>query len=293
MYLRNILLAVGLAALLVGAALALLWAGHGASSASGARAEAKTGILVAAGEIRPGTLLRTEDMAWKDVPSSTVPPAAVVKAPGAERQFAGAVARRTFAAGEALVPGGLVRPGERGFLAAVLSPHMRAVSVSVDAATSTSGLIQPGDYVDAMLVQSLQGNGESHSAVSETVLQNVRVIAVDQRFTGEDGRPAGGTLPLTATESRVPKTVTLEVDENDAKSLLVAAQLGKVTLAMRALQGAYADPPRPRGDTEPVWAGDISEALRGGHTASRAPGTSQSSGRTQVQILRGSKTESK
>lgn len=291
MYVRNILLAVGVAALLVGVALAIVWLRQGGSNGASTTAEARTEILVAAGDIHPGTLLRAEDMAWKSVASAAVPPAAVIKAPGAERRLAGAVARRKFAAGEALVPGGLVRPSERGFLAAVLSPGMRAVSVSVDAATSTAGLIQPGDYVDVMLAQSLQGANESRSAVSETILQNVRVIAVDQRFSDENNRPTGGGMPLGTPESRVPKTVTLEVDEDDAKRLLVATQLGKVTLAMRALQGAYAVPNRPRGDTEPVWAGDISQALRGSRVPARALRTGQAGGRAPVQVMRGSKTE--
>ena len=286
MYVRNILLSVGIGALLLGVALAVLWARQGNSGGPAPAAVARTSVLVAAGDIRPGTLLRAEDMAWKQVPASAVPPAAIVQASGAERRLLGAVTRRKFAAGEALVPGGLVLPGGRGFLAAVLSPGMRAVSVAVDAASSNAGLILPGDYVDVILAQSLAGPADGRSAVSETVLQNVRVIAVDQNFSVASRGAASGPLGLGAAETRIPKTMTLEVDEDDAKRLLVAAQLGKVTLAMRALQGAYAVPERPRGDTRPVWAGDISQAMRGG----RAPAQGSRTG-APVQIMRGSKTE--
>jgi len=291
MYLRNILFAVGLIALIAGFALAGLWLWESGSTqgtaADGLRPPIT--ILVAAAEIRPGTLLRAEDMAWKAVAATKVPPAAIPQQPGAEKILLGAVARRSFAAGEPLVPGGVVKPGDRGFLASVLSPGMRAVAISVDASSSTAGLIQPGDYVDVLLAQNVAGDTTGRNVVGETVLQNVRVIAVDQWFAAE-GKPASGAAPITAVESRVPKTITLEVDEENAKRLLVATQLGKVTLAMRALEGAYAVPERAAGDTEPVWATDVSSALggRGQSPARAAAGPPAGAGRGSVIIIRGS-----
>jgi len=292
MYLRNILFAVGLVALVAGFALAGLWiweSGSGDRGVAGVRTPPVT-ILVAAADIRPGTLLRAEDMAWKPIAANKVPPAAIAQQPGAERILLGAVARRNFAAGEALVPGGVVKPGDRGFLAAVLSPGMRAVAISVDASTSTAGLIQPGDYVDVILAQNVTGDSTGRNVVGETVLQNVRVIAVDQWFAAE-GKPVATATPIATVESRVPKTITLEVDEDSAKRVLVASQLGRVTLAMRALEGAYAVPVREPGDTEPVWATDVSSALRGqGHAAAPRPGTPAATGRRPVLIIRGSKS---
>ena len=293
MHFRNVLFAVGLVALIAGATLAVLWIWQGGTGAAGpAEATAqRVAVLGAAADIRSGTLLRAEDMAWIDMPAEKVPPAAIHKAADAERAYIGAVTRRRFAAGEPIIPSGLVKTGERGFLAAVLSRGMRAVSIGVDASSSTAGLIQPGDYVDVLLAQTLGAGGSGGNAVSETVLQNVRVIAVDQWFA-QAGRSVAGTVPIGTVDRRIPKTITLEVDEESAKRLLVAAQLGKVTLAMRPLVGAYAIPNRAAGDTEPVWASDVSAAVRG-ETASRqhVPAAAGPSAGRSIRIMRGSKTE--
>lgn len=284
MNLRNILFAFGSVALVVGAVLAAVWFVQSGTGVNGGRTNAPTvSVLVAAARIPPGTLLRAQDMAWKDMEASQVPPAGIRKTPGAEEALLGAVARRAFAAGEPLVPSGVVKPGERGFLAAILAPGMRAVSVAVDAPTSTAGLILPGDFVDVMLEQALS----EHGAVSETVLQNVRVIAVDQSLSGAPTEFEGTKTPLGPAKSRIPKTITLEVSEQDAKRVLVATQLGKVTLVMRALEGAYNIPVRPAYDTEPVWGNDVSAALRGGKSVARKAGRRSAS----IVIMRGSKTE--
>jgi pilus assembly protein CpaB len=288
MYFRNILLAIGVAALLIGAALAVVWVQEGGPARQAAAPPAgRESVLVAAGNLHTGTLLRPDDLAWKALPPEAIPPAATPMQPGADRAYVGAVVRRELAAGEPLVPGAVVMPGARGFLAAVLSPGMRAISIPVDAAASDGGLVQPGDYVDVILAQSVSGASESHSAVSETVLQNVHVVAVDQAFAPG----AASTAPVAGggfgtAESRIPKTVTLEVDEENAKRLLTAAQLGKVSLAIRALAGAYAIPLRTREDTAPIWAADVSAAMRGGGAPRPTGG-----GPTRVTILRGSKTE--
>lgn len=293
MYLRNVLFAIGLVALITGIVLAGVWIWQSGPNGSPAESPGvrSVAVLVAASDIRQGTLLRAEDVAWKAVPEQRVPPAAIRQAPNAEKSLLGAVTRRDFAAGEALVPSGLVKPGDRGFLAAVLSPGMRAIAIAVNASTSTAGLIQPGDYVDVILAQNVTGDTDSRHMVSETILQNVRVIAVDQRFA--EGKPTvASNVGLAAVDSRVPKTITLEVDEENAKRLLVASQLGKVTLAMRALQGAYAIPARSPGDTQPVWATDVSAALRGsGRSAGSRTTAPSGAGRHTVVIMRGSTTQ--
>jgi pilus assembly protein CpaB len=285
MHVRNLLFAVGITALLAGAVLAVLWLRQSTPAETPASAAlAQTSVLVAARALRPGTLLRSSDLRWQSLPAEQVPSAAITRRPGAEAALLGAVARRTFEAGEPLVPTGFVSPGTPGFLAAALAPGMRAVSIGVDASSSVAGLVQPGDRVDLMLAQSLGEGTAGHSAIGETILQNVRVIAVDQWLAGTAKDAPGAAL--SATQGYVPKTVTLEVDENDAKRLLVAAQLGKVTLAVRALAGAYAVPTRAQDDTAPVWAGEVSAAQRRGPAAVISGG-----GARQVRILRGSKAE--
>lgn len=180
-----------------------------------------------------------------------------------ETQFFGAITRREFGSGEELRIGELVKPGDRQFLAAVLKPGTRAVSISVDAPQSAAGLVLPGDHVDVILTQNFGDAADpSHKSVGEVVLRAVRVIAIDQSL----GVPAkGGTAErgtLLPSESRVPKTVTLELKAQQAVALLVAAQLGRLQLSMRALEGAGAELAEMKRDIPPTWASDVSPALR-------------------------------
>ena len=79
--------------------------------------------------------------------------------------------------------GALIRPGERGFLAAALAPGMRAVTVAVSATSGVAGFVFPGDRVDIVLTQEVEGGGDGAALrVSETIIRNIRVLAVDQRI---------------------------------------------------------------------------------------------------------------
>ena len=109
-------------------------------------------------------------------------------------EAAGAVVRRPVAEGEPIVDGNLVKPGDRGFLAAVLDPDRRAISVPVDEASSNAGLIFPGDRVDLILTQSIvePGKADEQHRASKTVLEDVRVLAMGRRLKGEGTDPAAG-----------------------------------------------------------------------------------------------------
>ncbi len=293
MYFRNILLALGVLALIVGAILAVLWVRQGRSGAvrETRAATAQASVLVAASALPAGALLRKSDMAQKSMPQDAVPAAAIRSGTGADQSFLGAVTRRSFAAGEPLVASGVVKADDRGFLAAVLAPDMRAVSISVDASSGVAGLVQPGDHVDVILAQSLNSSGNGgHSAVSETVLRDIRVVAVDQRFSSED-KAQPDSSRFVATQNNLPKTVTLEVDEQDAKRLLLASQLGKITLAMRALRTLQTDTRRLPGGAAPVWASDVSPALRGAVPAASPLTGSATGARSSIRIMRGSKVD--
>ena len=126
----------------------------------------------------------------------------------------------------------ILRPRERGFLASVLAPDSRAVSINVDAASGVSGLIWPGDYVDVVLTQepttgAEDKTGQQHGVLSETVVQNVRVVAIDQEIV--QGGPANN-----ATAGKVARTVTLQLVPEQVKKVTVAGQRGKLTLAVRS-----------------------------------------------------------
>ena len=108
--------------------------------------------------------------------------------------------RRSLGAGEAFIPGEFLSPGDRGFLAAVLRPGMRAITVGVDPVSGTAGLIWPGDRVDLVLTQTSDDKDQpiDRRVFSETVLSDVRVIAVDQQMVqGGQGSTSGGAAPFT------------------------------------------------------------------------------------------------
>lgn len=171
--------------------------------------------------------------------------AAAKPALNAENEIVGAVARRRILANEPISPDALIHRGDRSVGAAVVSPGMRAISIGISAATGAGGFIAPGDYVDVMLsishditlvdesgkkapegTPALLPDGDTLVKYStETVMRNVRVLAIDQSLgRNEKEGPAD-----------VGKTATLEVSPHDAEKLLTAAQLGSLTLVLRSI----------------------------------------------------------
>src|SRR5262249_42146025 len=182
-------------------------------------------VLVAARPIATGALLANADMRWKNVLPNDVVPGNIVAGQVTEQDFIGAVSRRAYQSGDPLVEAQMVKPTEGGFLAAVLAPTMRAVSITVGAAESVSGLVAPGDHVDVILTQVFDHAiaETARKSAGETVLHDVRVIAVDQALNGSLQAKAS-EVRLASAEPRIPKTITLEVTERQAERLLVATQ---------------------------------------------------------------------
>ena len=140
----------------------------------------------------------------------------------------GSVVRRGISEGQPIASEFIVRSGERGFLAAVLRPGMRAVSIGVDDATGISGLVFPGDRVDVILTHEVEAkiagtNDKVTRRVSETIIVRVRVLAIDQNTDDLEGKP------LRA------KTITLEVKPSQAEIIAVAVRMGSLTLSLRSL----------------------------------------------------------
>src|SRR5882757_10045602 len=137
------------------------------------------GYFVAARPLPRGTLAREEDFAVRSVPSDSVPTQAIRDTPDAKTGLRGSLVRNFLDTGSPVTSQNILRPRERGFLASVLAPDSRAVSINVDAASGVSGLIWPGDYVDVVLTQEPTNGaedktGQQHGVLSETVVQNVR-----------------------------------------------------------------------------------------------------------------------
>jgi pilus assembly protein CpaB len=302
MLVRNILLAIGAVALLVGATLGAVLIfrppARGGAGANGPQSDVRAAVLVTVHPILAGSLLRNEDVAWRDVGAGKPPAQAIVRGQSDQIEILGAATRRALAVGEPLSNADLVRPGERDFLAAALTPGNRAVTIAVDAAQSASGLLLAGDRVDVVLVQDLsQGSRDlGHKTVGEVTLENARVVAVDRTLAG-----ASKPVTLPGAPSAEPRTVTLDVAPVDAQRLLVAGRLGKLELSLRSLIRTASAGPAPG----PVWAGDVSPALRSVPSSPQASGSTSEAtpaahlpktsapdpAQPRVLILRGAKTE--
>ncbi|HEY0203408.1 MAG TPA: Flp pilus assembly protein CpaB [Acetobacteraceae bacterium] len=196
---------------------------------------ARVVILAWARAIQAGTLIKPEDITALDLPAASPPDGTRPDSVQGRSELIGGMVRRTVLAQEPLLTTQVLRPADGGFLAAVLAPEHRAVSVAVDAVSGTSGLIWPGDRVDLILTQETgeQGTPVGRRTFGETVLKDVRVIAVDQQL-------AHGVSPDAANAGQGNRTVTLEVLPEAAERVAVAVRLGRVSLTVRA-----AVPPRP------------------------------------------------
>lgn len=147
----------------------------------------------------------------------------------AMQQLLGTVVRNPITAGQPLTKGALVFPGDRGFLAAALGPGMRAVTVPVSALTGVAGFVFPGDRVDMVLTQNVNGQGTGDALkVSETIIRNLRVLATDQR--AQSAKDEKGNTIVSAY-----KLVTLEVTPQLAEKIAVAQTIGTLSLSLRAL----------------------------------------------------------
>ncbi len=223
-------------------------------------APAKVQILVAAHPLRAGSLLKYDDIQPHEVLAAAMPAGARTDTAQARADLIGSMVRRSLQPQEALLPADLLRPGDHGFLAAVLRPGMRASTVGVDAVSGTAGLIWPGDHVDVILTQVTDDRTlpASHRASAEAVLGDVRVIAIDQQLM----QGATGASP----EQGTTHTVTLEVTADQAERVTLAERLGHLSLIVRAAEAA----PDPPSDSPPTtWGGDVSPALQQGHTEGR------------------------
>ncbi len=215
-------------------------------------------VLTLTQPLLPGMLLKPEDLAIADRNQASLPPGYVLDGPEAQRSFAGGVVRRALSPGDVLrMPGDVLRTTDRGFLAAVLAPGTRAVTVAADMISGAAGLIWPGDRVDLVLTQTIEDPslGLGQRVAAETVLRDARVIAIDQQIgQGNSSQPE----PQAVKDSpAIAKTVTLEVTPVNGQLVEVAAKLGRLTLALRSANAGPADALPPAA----VWASDVSAAL--------------------------------
>jgi pilus assembly protein CpaB len=232
---RKIILLVG--ALIVAAITAFmarsLITGGGAPRAGAATAVAAPidgpEVLVATRALPVGTILDATALKFQPWPKELVDNAYFIKKDTDLKSLQGTVVRNAITAGAPVTQGALVKPGDRGFLAAALGAGMRAVTVPVSAQTGVAGFVFPGDRIDLVLTQTVPGGGDGPPLkVAETILRNLRVLATDQRTdntTGEDGK----------TVVRTFSNVTLEATPKIAEKIAVAQTLGAISLSLRSI----------------------------------------------------------
>jgi pilus assembly protein CpaB len=223
-----------------------LFAGAGAQQAAAAPVPLGPKILVAKKALPLGTIVDADSFVYQPWPKELVQSAYYLEGePGAEpKALFGTVVRYPVTAGQPITRGTLVGPEDRGFLAAALGPGMRAITVPVNASTGVAGFVFPGDHVDIVLTQTVDGGGDGPPLkASETIVRNARVLATDQRVTdkGEDGK----------VEVKTFANVTLEVTPRIAEKVAVAQSIGTLSLSLRSISDNSAELERA------VAAGDV------------------------------------
>jgi pilus assembly protein CpaB len=235
-------------------------------------------ILVAAHDLPSGALVQEDDFMWQSWPDDRVSDAYLRKDRDDPQALAGAVVRLHIAQGEPVSAGRIVKPGERGFLAAVLAPGMRATSIPLTTTSDVAGLILPGDHVDLILSHQIPDVRDPNAPArlaGETVLKNLRVVAIDQIVNDQDKKPLSG------------KTATFEVTPKQAEIIEVAKLIGNLSLVLRSA-GEPPDNKDPNGkdiakaSDEPThtWESEVSPLMN-------RPDRGSSGGVVTVTILRG------
>jgi pilus assembly protein CpaB len=193
-------------------------------------------VLVASSDVALGQTVTAQDFRWQTWPTAAASPQFIRKndRPDAVNQLAGSIARSALAAGEPIREAKLIKANGSGYMAAILPSGMRAVSTQISPETGAGGFILPNDHVDVILTRR-DREAEKAAGVevhtSETVLANVRVLAIDQTIQEKDGQRVV-----------VGKTATLELSSRQAETLSLARQLGTLSLALRSLADASRSP---------------------------------------------------
>lgn len=189
-------------------------------------------ILIANTDIGVGTRLAPQQLQWQQWPLAAAGPSFIRKAdrPNAIEDLSGWIARGAFANGEPIQEARLLKADGSGYMAAILPSGMRAISTEIAPETAAGGFILPGDRVDVILSRK-DKEAEKSAGVevftSETILSNVRVLAIDQTVEDKNGQKVV-----------VGKTTTLEMNQRQAETLALGRQLGTLSLALRSIVDA-------------------------------------------------------
>ena len=188
-------------------------------------------VLVAARDIPLGTPITEKGLQWQVWPKKASSSKYILKSrePDAMTKFSKALARTGLTAGEPVLKKKLILPDQGGFMAAILPKGMRAISFKISADTGAGGFILPNDRVDVLLTRKVQTNANNGGGdtihVTETVLTNVRVLAIDQTFRENE----------KGEQVVVGKTATVELRPEQAETLELADSMGALSLTLRSI----------------------------------------------------------
>ncbi len=220
---------------------------------------ATTKVLVASERLEVGQLISPEALRWADWPEDGISPDFLTQEthPDAMSEAAGWVVRTPIFANEPILPQKVVRKGETGYMAALLPGGKRAISVEISTETASSGFILPNDRVDVLLTRE----GDL-GPVTRTIIENVRVLAIDQDVR----QNANGTA--------VGSTALLELVPADAELMTLAARVGEISLALRSLSDALASGDLVESRPELIDGGDadLIRVFRNGQATSSTVG---------------------
>ncbi len=234
-----------------------------------------TEIAAAARDLPTGTILKEADLKWIQWAPSADTSSLFVKGQANLPDIAGAVVRDGFRSGEPIISARVAHAHDQGFLAAVLTPGMKAMSASLSPTAEVAGFVFPGDRVDVILTHSFSRKDVTdltERRISETILQNVRVLALDQRSDNQ------------STDPKVAQIATLEVNDKDAERLALALDMTSTQSANKAsislvLRSLATDEKAPDKKSTPTWDSDVSRAYP---TVNGEDGLMQ-----RVQVMRG------
>ncbi len=214
-------------------------------------------VLVARRNLSPGTFVQVQqDIDWSDVPPNMIKEDHVRESTTQIGTFNGAVVRRQLRAGEPIPSDALMTSREGGFMSAVLEAGYRAVSVAVNPTSGNAGFISPGDRVDLIVTRKVKNTGGSGEAqiISETFIEDVRVLAVDQQLNNPENKAI------------LAKTVTVQVSPAQAEKVAVAGELGKISLALRSAANVAKEEPKealePTGDAVELIESTLEEDMQ-------------------------------
>ena len=208
-------------------------------------------VLAAARALPMGTLIGSDDLTTLVLAPDAVRADHFVADDAVSADaLRGHAVREAIAEGVPLLRSAIVGPCQKGFLATVLKPGSRAVTIQVGPATSQAGLIKLGDRVDVILTAELAAGGGERSTVARTIVEDVRVVAIDQRLGTCKEAPEDGSVGPTEFV-----TATLEALSPQADRLVLGEYEGRLSLVVRSLAVAQDS------DAAPAVAVDLREIL--------------------------------